>query len=424
MRGIRIPAVSDSCSSRRGRGVPIHPPTERVAQDRPLPSAFGGVLGRAGHRVIRTCVPISQDHYRCSDSAFLRHRRHPVPRSIRPARTSGGWSTYRKRSWDNWCDDKPAQAATSAGSRDIKDPSCDTRSMDAEFESIDPPPLHDAARFGQLARARQLIREGSDADAMWWGRTPLWEAVMDGSTEVALALVAAGADPWRKMIAGWSPGRLNLAGSTPDLFGNPPDGVALSPEEQAAVAECRRLIGALGSIDPDGSSYACIAGVDAAEATRRLGAEPLHSVDTDQLMEDPWETGLDDDELEAIVGISDVPGGCVIGQWWGYTPSTPGVMAKLTPDTVGYGMYGNPKSGNQGRSFRDGLVVDWDTHPGGGQAVPDNTSDETLRIFLYRHHPIPYCCNFVDLRPIDGHGFTGPPDRWLRLPPIDLWPEN
>jgi hypothetical protein len=32
------------------RGVPIHPPTERVTQHRPLFPAFDGVLDRAGHR--------------------------------------------------------------------------------------------------------------------------------------------------------------------------------------------------------------------------------------------------------------------------------------------------------------------------------------------------------------------------------------
>lgn len=244
---------------------------------------------------------------------------------------------------------------------------------------------------------------------------------MDGSAEVSRALVQAGADPWRPMIAGWSPGRLNLAGPMPDLFGAPPPGVTLSSDEQAAVAECRRLIGAVGPMDPEGFSFACIAAVDVAEAVRRLGAEPLRGVDTALLIGEPEETELSDDELEAIVGVTDVPGGCVVGQWWGYTGSTPGVMAKLTPGTIGYGMYGNPKSGNQGTSFRDGMVVDWDMHPGGGQAIPNDTPEQTLRIYLYQHHPIPHCCNYADLRLVDGRAFTGPPDRWLRLPPMDLW---
>jgi hypothetical protein len=141
-------------------------------------------------------------------------------------------------------------------------------------------------------------------------------------------------------------------------------------------------------------------------------------------MEDPWDTEFDDDEMETIIGVTDVPGGCVVGQWWGYTPSTPGVMARLTPGTLGYGMYANPKSGNQGSSFRDGLVVDWDMHPGGGGTGPDDTSEETLRIYLYLDHPIAYCCNYTGLRPVDGRAFTGPPDRWLRLPSMDLWPKH
>lgn len=292
--------------------------------------------------------------------------------------------------------------------------------MDAELESADPPPLHDAARYGDLALVRQLIRGGSDVDAMWRGRTPLWEAVLDGTAGVALALVKAGADPWGPMIAGWSPGRLNLAGPMPDLFGDPPQGVSLSPEERVAVAESRRLIATLGEMSPDGFSYACIAGVDAAEAVRRLGAEALRGVDTKLLLDDPWETGLDEAELETIVGVTEVPGGCVIGQWWGFTSSASGVMAKLTPGTIGSGMFGNPKSGDQGSSFCDGVAVDSEMFPGGGVTGPDDTPEEVLRVYLYRDQSVGYCCNYAGLRPVDGRAFTGPPDRWLRLPPMNL----
>jgi len=294
--------------------------------------------------------------------------------------------------------------------------------MDPEDVGDDMPALHDAVRFAPFSTVRELIRESSDIDTVWWGRTALWEAVQERRDDVALALVQAGADPWRSMIAGWSPGRLNLAGPAPDLFGAPPVGVALSSQEQAAVDERRRLIGALGTSDPNGQSFACIADVDVTEAGRRLGATPIDDVDTELLLSEPWETGLDDDELNVIVGVSDVPGGCIVGQWWMFAPSAPGVMAKLTPGTIGYGIYGNPKSGNQGRSFRDGVMVDWDQHPGGGDAAPDDSPEETLRTYLYRKHAVAYCCNYAGLRPQDPRAFTGPPDRWLRLPPLDLWP--
>lgn len=53
-------------------------------------------------------------------------------------------------------------------------------------------------------------------------------------------LTAVGADPWLSMMAGWSPGRLSLAGPEPDLFPNRPDGVALTPAETEAIAEPAR----------------------------------------------------------------------------------------------------------------------------------------------------------------------------------------
>jgi len=67
------------------------------------------------------------------------------------------------------------------------------------------------------------------------------------------------------MMAGWSPGRLNLAGPTPDLFTFPP------------------------------------------------GTEPVQDVVDEDYLEDP---PLDDDGL-MIIGATDVPGGCVITQPWG-----------------------------------------------------------------------------------------------------------
>jgi hypothetical protein len=294
--------------------------------------------------------------------------------------------------------------------------------MDVGHDDVDRPPLHDAARFGSRTDVANLIRSSEDIDALWWGRTALWEAVVERRKKVACELVDAGADPWRHMPGGWSPGRLNLAGRTPDLFGAPPDGVALSPDEQAAVAESQRLIRLLKDAETDGRSVACVAGIDAAEAARRLQAEPADDVEADALIDEWFDTDMPDDELIAIVGVTDVPGGCVVTQWWGYAPSTPGVMTLLTPGTVGYGMYGNPKSGNQGKIFRDGACLDWDLHPGGGDAAPDDSPEEVLRAYLYIDHAFAYCCNYAGIRPTDARAFNGPPDRWLRLPPMEYWP--
>jgi len=283
--------------------------------------------------------------------------------------------------------------------------------------------LHEAAIFGMpMDLFEEQIRAAADVDALWYGRTPLFEAVMYREREMALRLVAAGADPWRPQMNGWSPGRLNLAGPEPDLFGPAPSTVGLSEQEQAAGSRADHLIDVLADAELDGMSIACVAGVSCAEAARRLQGGPVKIDDFDAWVMDPWAAGMTEDEVMDLVGATDVPGGCVVTQWAGYTASAPGVMALLTAGTAGYGMYANPKSGNQGSRFRDGVQLEWDLRPGGGQAGSDDPSDEILRSYLYLHNAIAYCCDAAGLAPDDPRAFTGPPDVLLRLPALDLWP--
>ncbi|MGK5685138.1 ankyrin repeat domain-containing protein [Actinoplanes sp. URMC 104] len=283
----------------------------------------------------------------------------------------------------------------------------------------EPPDLHDAAMFGAPPEAvRQLIGEAADVDELYWGRTALFEAVMNREWEVARELAAAGADPWRAQIAGWSPGRLALAASEPELFG-PARAPGLTEDERAAVARAARVTEVLRDAYLEGMSVACVAGIDAAEAVRRLGATPTEVGDFDRWRESLWDG---DGEGDEIVGVTDVPGGCVVTQWDKYVASTPGVLALLTPGTFAYGMYANPKSGNQGDIARDGVVVAWDLHPGGGQVAPDAPADEVLRAFLHKHQPLAYCADFAGLEPGDARAFTGPPDRLVLLPAIEFWP--
>lgn len=134
-------------------------------------------------------------------------------------------------------------------------------------------PLHRAAVFGSAEAVAELARRVADVDALEDGVTALWEAVMSGRPANARALAAAGADPWRLSLGGWSPGRLSLAGPTPELF-LVPEGVALTAAERAAAQEAPRLTAALGEFYYDGTGLACVAGIDAAEAVRRLEATP------------------------------------------------------------------------------------------------------------------------------------------------------
>ncbi|MFI6737072.1 ankyrin repeat domain-containing protein [Nonomuraea sp. NPDC050451] len=279
-------------------------------------------------------------------------------------------------------------------------------------------PLHAAAEWGSPEVIAELAGRVDDVDTEFEGRTALWTAVFADRPHNVQALLSAGADPWRPMMNGWSPGRLAQAGPTPGLFSPPSPELGLSEAEAAAVAEARRLIAALGSLYYEGLSLACVAGITAAEATRRLEATHADEDDLELIEDDPWS---DFDRCLTIVGITDVPGGCVISQPWGYGASTPGVMKRVSPGTVCYAMYANAKSGNQGRVTRDGAFTAWDTHPGGGYVACDEPSDEILATYLYRGHALAYCCAGAGLRLTDPRPIIGPPDTWLRLPDRDYW---
>ncbi|MFE7902365.1 ankyrin repeat domain-containing protein [Streptomyces sp. NPDC057424] len=282
-------------------------------------------------------------------------------------------------------------------------------------------PLHRAAVFGSPEAVAELARRVADVDALENGVTALWEAVLSRKPANARALAAAGADPWRLSLGGWSPGRLSLAGPTPELF-PVPEGVSLSDTERAAAQEAHRLTTVLGEFYYDGTGLACVAGIDAAEAVRRLEATPVVDGELlevlNELLEDPY--AYDMDESLHIVGVTSVPGGCVVTQPWGYAPQMPGVLARLSAGTLCYGLYANPKSGNQGSIARHGTIEGSDLHPGGGPDEND-TCAEVLASYLYQHDAVAYACAFAGLRPTGRRAVTGPPDVWVELPRRDYW---
>nr|WP_324607341.1 ankyrin repeat domain-containing protein [Streptomyces sp. NRRL F-5635] len=198
--------------------------------------------------------------------------------------------------------------------------------------------------------------------------------------------------------------------------------MSLSDTERAAAQEAHRLTTALGEFYYDGTGLACVAGIDAAEAVRRLQATPV--VDGElldvlkEMLEEPH--AYDMDESQHIVGVTSVPGGCVVTQPWGYAPQMPGVLAQLSAGTVCYGLYANPKSGNQGSIARHGTIEGWDLHPGGGPDEND-TSEQVLASYLYHLNAVAYACAFAGLRLIDRRAVTGPPDVWVELPRRDYW---
>ncbi|ANZ39518.1 hypothetical protein BBK82_29190 [Lentzea guizhouensis] len=274
--------------------------------------------------------------------------------------------------------------------------------------------LHFAAGFGTAREVAGLLDQVDDVDAVFDDRTALWQAVNGRNFDTVELLLAAGADPARQMMSGWSPARLSLTTEHP----LPTDEV-LTAEERAAVAERDRLVAALGrNPDVDGFSIACVGGIDADEAVRRLDASAVPADELPDDLDDWWEEPFGDDN-ELAVGITDVPGGCVVMQPWYFNASTPVVAGKLSVGTVVYSMYANPKSGNQGRIDRDGAVVDWDLHPGGPPNAANSTAD-VLLIHLYARQAVACCCAYAGLRPTDSKAFTEP-DRWLLLPDRDYW---
>ncbi|MDX3106679.1 ankyrin repeat domain-containing protein [Nonomuraea angiospora] len=314
-----------------------------------------------------------------------------------------GWSGI---GWDSWTELELIRARLDAGA----DPNTHVDYLGT--------PLHAAAERGSPEVVAELAGRADDVDTAFKGRTALWAAVFANRPRNVQALVSAGADPWRPMMNGWSPGRLAQAGPTPGLLPPPSPELGLSEAEATAAAEAGRLIAALGSLHYEGLSLACVAGVTAAEAARRLEATPAGEDDLGLIEDDPWS---DFDRSITIVGITDVPGGCVISQPWGYGASTPGVMTRVSTGTVCYAMYANPKSGNQGRVTRDGDFTAWDTHPGGGSVASDEPSDEILATYLYHGHALAYCCAGAGLRLTGPRPIIGPPDTWLRLPDRDYW---
>jgi hypothetical protein len=319
-----------------------------------------------------------------------------------------GWSHL---GWREWKDIARVRALVRAGT--------DLESPVSHYEG---PPLHVAAEHGSPEVVAEIAARVPDVDARHDGRTALWTAVFAGRRKVARALVAAGADPWRPMMAGWSPARLSLAARRPDLFAQPPGAPGLSEAEVTVVTEHRRLLAAVAGVESDGLGLACVAGIDAAEAVRRLAATPVADFDPDEFMDDYYSPHHDDDDEDAvmsIMGVTDVPGGCVLTQPWGYGPSMTRVNELLSKGTVCYGFYGNPKSGNQGSVCRDAVIAGWDLHPGGGELSADASADEVLFEYLLQGKPVAYACAYVGLRPTDARAVAGPPDGWFRLPPGD-----
>jgi hypothetical protein len=148
----------------------------------------------------------------------------------------------------------------------------------------------------------------------------------------------------------------------------------------------------------EGTGLACVAGIDVATAAGRLGGSPCDRADHD----------------DDVVGVTAVPGGVVVVQPWGFRPSRQDVLERLSPGTVCYAFYANPKSGDQGACAHDGVITGWDLFPG-GDVLEDTPSDEVLLTYLHRYDAVAFSCAYAGLRPENSRAVDGTPDVWLRL---------
>ena len=279
-------------------------------------------------------------------------------------------------------------------------------------------PLHRAAGHGSPEVVALLAARVDDVDAVEDGRTALWEAVFANRPDNVRALLDAGADAWRPVMAGWSPGRLGLVGPHGELFSALPGAQSLSPAERKAAASARQLRAVLDGFDYDGFSLTCVAGIDAGEAVRRLSATVVGK----GVEVDPWEGGdlpwSGDEDSLLVMGATSVAGGCVVAQPWGYGAQMPRVMAELSRGTTCYGMYANPKSGEQGGAARAGKITGWGLDPG-GWPEREASPEQVLAKYLYRGNAVAYCCAQANVHPDSMRPFTGPFEMLMRLPTRD-----
>ncbi|RAS62513.1 ankyrin repeat protein [Lentzea atacamensis] len=274
-------------------------------------------------------------------------------------------------------------------------------------------PLHLAVEHGTAEAVEELAARARHVDAINRGRTPLWQAVQEGKPGLARVLLAAGADPSRPMMSGWSPARLSLA--TDHVI---PSGEVLNEQEQAAVDVRDGLLAAEeGFPHYDNYTVVCVADIDAAEAIRRLNAAVVPAAEVpDTVPAGDWFPAPFGEDTDFTLSVTGVPGGCVLVQPWHFNLQLSEFMERLSAGTVAYGMYANPSSGKQGCVYRNGRAVDGDLHPGGGpNEHTDTDAYLVLLAHLYEDHAVAYCCAFAGVRPPDNKAFTEP-DQWIRLP--------
>ncbi|MCO5994817.1 ankyrin repeat domain-containing protein [Actinoallomurus rhizosphaericola] len=291
-------------------------------------------------------------------------------------------------------------------------------------------PLHRAAADGSAEVVAELVRHVGDIDLPDQnGFPPLYAAVRHGRLANAAVLLGAGADPAASLGTGGTVGRLALVTPLASLFEGRPDVKPLTRAERAAQEEADRLIRVFRHVDTDGLGAAFVGGLDEEEVIRRLGAQPEDCPVLDLEREPgPYGTGpggfdpYDFEEALQYVGVTAVPGGCVISQPNGYLPSRREFLLPLSRGTVAGGVFFNPKGGRYGCVIRDEEVgFDYEFFDPG----PDAPYEHWLYRFwdkqrgFTRGSELAFVAGTAGVRPEDARMLKGSPRRWVRVPEED-----
>ncbi|WP_275462767.1 ankyrin repeat domain-containing protein [Streptomyces noursei] len=281
-------------------------------------------------------------------------------------------------------------------------------------------PLHLAAAHGGPVAVAALLERGAVVDAPdGQGRTPLWHAVCHGAGENAELLLRAGADAWTPQLGGRSPGRLALTCELAPLFAELPGAVPLTPGERAAQREADARAAVFRGVHTGGVSVAFVAGIDEAEAVRRLERDPR-----DGAVGPPDATAVPHDPGEAHrrVGVTGVIGGCVLLQPASYLLGTDAALDALSVGATAYGLYFDPSGGTFGTLSRDGrseLTEEIGLPPYGDE--PEGHWHYRFWSWSrpqerYGAAELGYASAAAGLRVTDPRPVSGPPHRWVEIP--------
>ncbi|MFF3209834.1 ankyrin repeat domain-containing protein [Streptomyces sp. NPDC002886] len=336
-----------------------------------------------------------------------------------PERDRADWEGM---GYEGWADPELIRARLAAGADPDPDPD------GGHFGS----PLHRIAESGRPESVAELAGLVADVDALdhldGSGVTALWEAVAHGRADNAAALLAAGADAWTPRIAGRSPGSLALSTDMAALFADLPGAVPRSAQEVTAQREADEQALVFRGIHTEGLSVAFVAGITEDEAVRRLGTDPerCRVLDLDR-EPGPYGTGPDGfdpsaEEAERFIGVTGVPGGCVLIQPFWYGASTPKVLRALSPGGRAYGVYFNAAGGTFGQLSVDGRE---DEHEEIGLPPYEGSPEGHWLHRFWQWGPeedlrgarsLAYACARAGMRLEDGRAVEGPPRRWVELP--------